>query len=47
MKRIFMFLMLLLMMLISIEGCYLGFWDEGHGRGGGHGGGESHGGGII
>ena len=45
MKRIFIFLMFLLMMLISIEGCYWGWWDEGHGRGGGRGGGESHRGG--
>lgn len=45
MKKILIFLMVLVMMLLSIEGCYLGWWEEGHGRGGGRGGGESHGGG--
>jgi hypothetical protein len=43
MKRIFMYLMVLVIMLISIEGCYVGRWDEGPGRGEGHGGGENRG----
>jgi hypothetical protein len=45
MKRIFMLLTVLVIMLISIQGCYVGWWDEGRGRSGGHGGGESRGGG--
>jgi hypothetical protein len=45
MKRILTYLIVLTVMLISVEGCYMGWFDEGHSRGGGHGGGESRGGG--
>jgi hypothetical protein len=43
MKRIIMLAMVLVMLLVSIGGCWVP-WDEGGrgGRGGGHDGGEGH-----